>query len=372
MANDSTRDLRYSATRNGLLVVGKQSAEIIGGSAGRLVQQFISPAIADSLGSMAGALQGVGALVTVGLAAAISTGLTQMDYTHRTNNLKTLYKEELSARLQKPIDTLVRSDLDELAKSNKVVHEELERSRKQRNYGVALSCIASMASLAAIMLVLPELVGEALLESAGGMILKAAVGLVTYHVVKDPLHHIADKLYALDERTPNDYIVDIKRDRDKGKIISREQVLSVFVAANPELDKYIVAEYGKHFDDLSVADKQKATKEINNFIPLDRMTLDINSGKVNAPELAFAAQGQISGVNHETFTPEKAKSDLLGSMWSALGFHHEQHHDVSVAAEESFVTRLGLAENNVKMSHVEQLERSRSNVAMNPTSPSPF
>jgi hypothetical protein len=388
---DPTRELGYVAKRSGLWVMGKQSAEAVGESIAHTLESSISPQGFNQISAVAGALNGsVATLATIGVAGGVSAILTEMDHNHRKDNLKDLYKEELSIKLNKPQSRLVRADLNEMAKTNGVIRQELDRNRKQRNFGVVLSFIASMASLAVITLALPAVLGavisagmpvaaEAALGTVGGMLLKAGVGLCTYHLVKDPLHALADKLFHIDEKTPNDYIVGIKRERDQGRVISREQVLSVFVASHPELDRYIVAEYGRHFDELSVQDKQKAAGELNQYLPLDKLAIEISSGKVNATELAFAVEGEASGVNHEKFAPEPAKPGLLVSMvkglGSMLGFrrHHDDHpqhdHDARVQAV-AHVTAVAAAQQQRMpekhahqghtMTHVEHLEQARA------------
>ncbi len=79
---------------------------------------------------------------------------------------------------------------------------------------------------------------------------KACIGLATYNAVKIPLHWMGDKLFGLDKETTHDRIVSLQREHEAGKAISREQVLSVFAGANPQLDRFIAAEYGKQFDKL--------------------------------------------------------------------------------------------------------------------------
>ena len=148
--------------------------------------------------------------------------------------------------------------------------------------------------------------------------------------------------------------------------------MSVFAAANPELGRYIVAEYGKHFDDLTLADKQQATNILGRFMPIDRLVLDINSGKVNVSELAFAVEGQISGVNHDTFIPEKPKLGLLGVMLAGvgnmLGLHSHKkhhHHEVSVSAIAQVASRITEYQpGEDKAQFVKALEQSRGEATL--------
>ena len=151
--NDPTKELGYVAQRSSLWVLGKQSAELVGENLGR----NITDEGARNFASAAGSLSGIGGLIMIGIAGAVSAGLTQMDHIHRKENLKEFYKEELSSKLNKPIEQLSRSDLNVMAKGNGVIDEEMARNRKQRNFGVVLSLVASMASLAVITLALPAI-----------------------------------------------------------------------------------------------------------------------------------------------------------------------------------------------------------------------
>jgi|GEM_PF-1569210 len=394
---DPTHEVGYAAQRGGLLVIGKHSAEAVGETLGKGLQTALTPGAANHVATGAGAISGLGGLLTIGLAAGVSAALTQMDYLHRKDAIKDMYKEELSAKLDKPINKLNRNDLDTLAKNNAVIKEELRRSSRQRYFGVALSFVASMASLAAIMIALPAVVGLAtgvtaavaahsspLLIGFGGFLVKAVVGLATYNTVKAPLHWAADKLFGIDDPTTNDRIVAIKRDRHAGKAISREQVMSVFVASNPQLDKYIVQEYGKHYDDLSLDDKKQVVQELSQHLPLERLTLEINSGKVNPTELAFAVEGQESGVDHLINPAAQEKRGLLSVMWEKVSNKakgkpafdaHEYVTPLTGMAQQAltvyeneksqpnFVDRLGLAKKDPSLGHAQRVDQGRNEPA---------
>lgn len=390
--NDPTKEVGYFAQRSGLLVVGKQGAEVLGESIGETLKSAVGPQTANNVATAAGALNGIGGLVTIGLAAAVSAGLTQMDYYHRKDNLKELYKEEIATKLGKPAKKIGRDDLDTLGKGNRVIQEELNRSKKQRNFGVGLSFIASMAALAVISLALPAVLGMAMgttaavashtaLTGVGGFLLKAAVGLMTYHTVKDPLHFVADKLFDIDKHTTNDRIVSMKRDREMGKAVSREEVLAVFVAANPRLDNYIKQEYGQNYDALNIEAKRQVAQELSQYVPLDKLTMEINAGKVNVTELAFAVEGEASGVNHLVKPVEPEKRGLLGQLWDKMtgkvSARAEAYAEAYVtpltgmaaqtvvmqyneAPEKSFVEKLGKSRKDTSLSHVERLENTRN------------
>ena len=366
-AHDPTKELGYFAKRSGLYMAGKGAAEAAGES------------IAESQGSQLLGLSTMfggytAGLVMVGLAAGVSASLTQMDYIHRKDNIKDLYKEELSARLGKPLKKLTRDDLDTLGKENQVVHEELQQIKKQRTFGVAMSFVASMVALTMVVLVLPEVVaaatgvagGHAAMHAlgwGGALALKAVTGLLTYNAVKQPLHHVADKLFDLDYTTTHDHIVGLKREREAGRNITREQVLSVYASANPTLDHMISREYGKKFDALSPDKKAIAAMEMGKLIPLDKLATDINTGKINVTELAFAVEGQMSGVQNGR-PVEEEKKGIINALFTGVKNTFVKTNSqpdptqqrISAIAAETSTMNLGPPEQS-KATHLERLGR---------------
>jgi len=373
------RELGYLAKREFMLLMGKQAVVESVGSAG------------TALGSATGGPLSMIGVLTMGLVAAISAGLSQMDFIHKKDSLKEFYKDELAAQFGKPKDKVTVADLEILAANNKTIGQELRRSVKQRNFGIGVSFIATMAALGAIsaltMAVTLAPIGLTL-AGIGTFAIHGLVGMMAYKAVEDPVHWIADKVFGLDDRTTNDYIVAIERDHENGKTISREQVLAVFVAANPELDKLIVANFGKHFNDLDASGKQRAAAQINQILPLDRLTMEINSTSPqsnNAAELAFAVEGKVSGAQHEGDMLEAHRRGL-GALMHNVGekINHSRvgHHLAEKAAEKlsstqfvtpvaaegeqpsvSFVQRLGLKKRH-EMAHVERVDQSREQAVL--------
>ena len=386
---DASKELGYFSLRSFLYAIGKGSAEPVAVGIRDYVPGIL-PVFTRTVGLTA---EGVAGIFAIGLTAALSAGLTVMDYNHKLYTLKDLYKDELASLSGKSKDKVTVDDLSKLAKSNSSINEEINRSKKQRNFGVFLSFAASLVALSVVSFAVPPLLvsmGIISTVSAGtatwgaffaAVAVKGTVGLATYQAVKTPLHAIADKLFGLEEKTTNDYIVAISRDRAAGKIISREQVLSAFVAANPELDNMIVAKYGKHFDDLDLPLKQRATQEVNQIIPLDRLTLDINAGKINVTELAFSVEGQVSGVYHDGHEQHQERQSGLRRFFSAIGarIHHSKvghaaehmatvvlappDNDITPVIKEesptrSFVERLGLSKKE-EMRYTDRVQQSR-------------
>ena len=392
LISDPTKEIGYYAKRGTLYALGKGAAEP---AAESLVPAVLGKPAIQALASAAG--QSVLGMITIGLTAAISGGLTLMDYNHKRDTLKDLYKEELTSLTGKPKDKVTSADLDQLAKVNGTVNEELKRSKRQRNFGVFISFAASLAALTVVGLVAPAIIGAALpvlgISASGvgagllGFAVKGVIAFLSYEAVKEPLHLVADKVFKIDERTTNDHIVSMKMDREVGKIISREQVLAAFVAANPELDQLIVSSYGKHFNDLDVATKQRASQDMNQLIPLDKLTIEINAGRINVTELAFSVQGQSTGVEHDgTEAPSKDHKKGLNKLLikmedkinhTKIGHQVERVVTAALAPDqfvtpvsgqdkspiEPFVERLGLKKKDKSMAHVDRVEQSRADQA---------
>lgn len=367
-ANDPTKELGYFVKRSGLYMAGKGAAEAVGETMAHNAAQGNLLGLSTALGGTAAGL------MTVGLAAGVSATLTQMDYIHRKDNIKDMYKDEIACRMQKPLKKVNLDDLDTLAKENRVVGEELKQIKKQRTFGVGLSFIASMAALSMVVLALPEIVAAVTgaatgaiamegLGTVGGLLLKGLVGLVTYNAVKEPLHHLADKLFNLDYTTTHDHIVKLKKGRDAGLVITPDQVLSVFASAHPELDHMIKREYGAKFDGLDAEKRMQATRELSKVIPLEKLANDINSGSVNVTELAFAVEGQISGIQYGRPAKEEKRgiiTAIFKSIKSTLGFSRSEEHDanhdrISTLAKAETITET-ITENDPRHSnHAKQL-----------------
>lgn len=360
-AHDPTKEVVYVAKRSSLFMVGKSTAEATGETLREMAHNGQLLGISTSLGSTAAGL------TTIGLAAGVSGLLCQMDYVHRKDNIKDMYIDELAVRLKKPKSQVTDKDLDTLAKENGVINEQMKQISKQRTYGMGISFLASMAALAVVTLALPAILpaigvtgGLASLGWGGALAVKAITGLLTYNIVKGPLHHIADKVAHLDYTTTHDKITKLCKERENGKAITREQVLSIYVSANPVLDQMIEREYGGKFDSLPPQKKTQVASELNKILPLDKMALDINTRKVNVTELAFCVQGEISGIQHGRPEDEPEKGffgSIIDGLKNAIGIKSHKpmettYDRISALANAESTTTRSKADKNGTHSHV--------------------
>lgn len=360
-------------THDAWYVSGKSSAQVIG--------EATKTTANNAGGAIAGISHGIATITTLGLASAVSAALTQLEYRREKKEIKELYKEELAAQLHKPERKLSPDDLGTLAKgdaargvaSSRVIGEALNKSRRSRNLGVVVSVLATLSSLTLAHALFPP-------EVAVNILAPILTGLLTYNAVKRPLHWLGSKMLGLDRETAHDRIAGIKRDREAGKEITIEQAFGVVVAANPELDGMISASYGKNYDRLHLTEKREMAEMIGQLIGLDRLTAGINSGQINATELAFASEGRVSGVLPKP--PEKEERPGVIRVIAAkcrralqhFRAHPGQAQEENVIAacvpeatleveheapKRGFTERLGLTRADTSLGYVERLEQSR-------------
>lgn len=348
MAKIDLGEIGHFLTRNLTYGAGKETA-LISGSAIN--------------GAIGGSAAAVGVL---GLTGALSAGLTQMDFIHKKNTIKTLYKEEIAAKLAKSQDKVTLKDLELLAQgdalkgiaANRTFSDELKKAKRIRNFGVVFSFMASFGSLLVVGALDPamfagmhkaiEAVSSGFIASAVEVITKGAIAIAAYNVIKAPIHWLGDKLFNLDRETTYSRIKVLKNDLEDGKTITQEQVLSIFVSANGQLEEMVVAKYGDRFDALSYPQKRGLVESFGALIDLKSLTDDINHGRIKPAELAFLAQGEASGVLPKDENPHE-KHGLLKKIKHKL--HHAIEHFNTPdfdGAEKKVVTREKAEEKEMK------------------------
>lgn len=325
-------DTGYKLKRSGLQVAGKEAILLLNG--GMAVTEGAAGGFVEAgqaLASLGGGIfsgmgKSLGVLVALGATTALSAGLTQMDYYHQRNLLKEAYAEEIAAKLHKNPRTLNNQDFEDMARQNRTIGDAVHKAEKNRNFNVFLSVAASLASFALLGLAMNLTMFDQVPKLVV-LVAQGSVGLVAYNAVKGVLHTAGKLVFGLSKKTTNDRIMELKKDREAGKIISAEQVMAVFVDAIPQLGRMVEAGYGRRFDKLTVEDKQRATHELERLVPVARLAQEINEGKINVTELAFAVEGEISGVHHAASMEGPKKgifSRVMAKCRNALGFGARQ------------------------------------------------
>ncbi|MGE0753793.1 MAG: hypothetical protein AB7L92_01380, partial [Alphaproteobacteria bacterium] len=348
----SATEVMDNARSTALMAAGKNAAHTVGGAAS---------------GFTIGGIPGF-TLPVIGLTAAVSAGITQYEYSTKMKRVAQFYQHELGSVLHKDARKITGNDLLDAAQGsildqrngNRILAEEIGQSRKRRNLGVMLSVAASVVTLAILGLAIPDGAAHAAGELAKGSfftlgtLAKSIVGLATYYAVKAPMHWAGDKLLGTDKQTTHERIEELNREHKNGKALTREQVMAVYVAANPDLDGVIAKKYEDNFDKLDRRDKRIVTAELGHSMGVDAVTDAINAGNMSVAELAFVAVGQESGAPapHER---GKEKS-LLGKIKDKV-LHREPPAEKT--PRRSFADRVK-KDNAQGLTHLERLEQSRN------------
>lgn len=403
MAKIDLGEIGHFLTRNLTYGAGKEGAHLMGEAIKGSTPVSTIQGTGVAMGAAAG--NSLAAIGVLGVTAALSAGLTQMDYVHKKNTIKNLYREELAAKLGKAADKVNSRDLELLAagdhargiEANRTVAEELKKAKRIRNFGVFFSFMASVGSLLVVASLDPSMFAAmhgaiegattGWLATAAEVITKGAIAVAAYNVIKAPIHWLGDKLFGLDKETTHSRIKVMKDDIEEGKAVTQEQVLAVVISANPELDRKITDKFGDRFDALRYAQKHQIAENIGESIGLKSLTDDINHGRVRPSELAFIAQGDASGVLPKDPEPQQ-KQGLLKKIRHKL--HHAVEHyntpdfdeaERKIAKQEkadaremkksvegeveqhsgvSFVERMGRSRIHTELGHVQRLEQSRA------------
>lgn len=372
--NISSRRIRNIIAHDATLFVAKVSAQALnggkvlvsGGSGG-----IFSKAAQYLAGAQAAMSESIGNIIGLGAMGAICAAISQMDYRYALDEIKSLYRDEVAAKLGKSADGVTIKDLETLAKGdpehgiehNQVLADILDKQRKHRTLGVVMSIVASIATFSILHLAMAATGAHAV--GAAAMIAEGLIGVATYKAIKTPLEWISHHRLGLHHQTTHERICDLQRAHDDGKVISQEQVLDVFVSANKGLQEMIVADYGAPLHSLPLEKRAQAIADIDAMVPLKELTENINNGSYKIAELAFAVEGQVSGANHQR-TEEKI--GLLEGLINKLRNKKQEidtltHQDIAPVMHEtkpSFTERLKFGKADTHLGHVERLNQERA------------
>lgn len=110
------------------------------------------------------------------------------------------------------------------------------------------------------------------------------------------LDFTGERLFGMTRTTAHERIQDIRRSVERGQEVTPQQVLGVFVATEPVLDRAIEEHFGQPYQRLNALEQFQALQFYADYLPVDALAAEINAGHIRPTELAFAAAGQRSGV----------------------------------------------------------------------------
>lgn len=310
-----------------------------------------------------------GAIATgIGVGAAVSAIVAQMEYVGKKRDIRNMMRQELAATQNKKIDDISNDDVDQISRSNSVLAEQMQKNKKERNISMATIFVATVATAAVLTVmtggfgILATSMFAPLAAYGGAAVLGAKVltSILIFGALKKPLSMLAEKAFGIEDKTAFERIAAIANDRLDDRKITKERVMSVFVSANPELERYVVTTYGDRFDKLKVADKEMLVATIGEKLGIGKITDDINANRIRATELTFKVEGKASGVLPTA--GEKPKHTVLMTIKERLhqvadrmpGHHHEQE-----TSGRSFVERVARVPVE-QVGHVQRLQEVRS------------
>lgn len=256
-------------------------------------------------------LSSTGGLVSIGLGAGVNGYLNHLEHKHHKRQLTDLYRPQIASLTGKEPDAVGVPDLQAVAADNPSLKNELKRNdnnRRVKNVASVVGTAFAFAAVFAAITFVPPLAGLAAaaattgLLSGAGLGFAAAAGGIGYaslQFARKGLTSIGNKLTGLDEPSVEDKLRVMSKQHRKEQNIVPEQVMDVYVAANPALASEIESQHGKSFSHLPIPQKRAVTAQYAEALQTPQIAAAINDGHMNVRELTFRVHGQTSGVYPE-------------------------------------------------------------------------
>jgi phosphoribosylcarboxyaminoimidazole (NCAIR) mutase len=287
-------------------------------------------------------MSSTGGLVSIGIGAGIDAYLNHQSFKHSQRELCALYRPQIASLVGKEPKDVGVADLKSVAATNPSLQNEIKRHRRERTVkniaAIAGTVVAFFAVFAAVTL-FPPLAGLAAGAAAGGLLSGAGlayaavaggIGYATLQLSRRALGAVGAKVFGIDEPSVEDKIRSMSKQHRKEQAIVPEQVMDVFVAANPELAAEVKAQFGKEWSKLPLAEKRAATAQHAETLQTPQIAASINEGRMNVRELTFRVHGQDSGVYPEDPWQEKVKDfaqEHLDPLGEKIGHLREEAVD---------------------------------------------
>ncbi len=235
-------------------------------------------------------------------AAAAFSGLTLFRSKHverqAKQNLLDLYSQEVSVITSKPVSELKISDLEIAARhrpdgKKNAIALELGAIDKNIKIGLATSVI-SIIGIASLATVAANLLSTALLTGAGYTIAATAFGGVSKIISMSADHMASSFNGGKAQYLFNAHLKEMAKQSQFRKL-EPEQVFSLLLKANPEIEKEIKSKYAKDYNALPIAVKSTIVDSYEDKLSAKHLTGMINRAEMNTQELGFIAYGSSSG-----------------------------------------------------------------------------
>ena len=270
------------------------------------VERYLNRDVVDSVtklasGGLVAAASSIASIPAVVVSSAFSAGVsaffTRRDIIFKEKQYLNLYKNELGILFHKAPDQVTQHDLEIAAKPVAqggmgviALQKQMDFLHYRERYtNIANICTTTLlaATLIAIVVFAPPMLTQFNFLTTT-MIGGAGIAFMQKASRSAADAHIKDYGYKF---SINKHLMDITTELEQ-KPVQPTRILGLFVAANPELNTHIKAQYGEEYEWLPFAKKEQALAALEPELHVAALTQEINKGNVRPSIIAFIAYGQ--------------------------------------------------------------------------------
>ncbi len=236
--------------------------------------------------------------------------LNIQDNLREKERLRDLFRKEVASLTGKDHIHVTTEDFLRVAATNPILQQAVDRSNHSLAFSNTVALLATLASFAAVFLLMP-----ASIAAAGGIaatIFGISTATITFTATKKLLTAIGNKVLNIKNPTAISIIDKMEKTHILGNAISIDDTMAVYVISSPKLAQTIIDEFGKPYSKLSHIEKREAIAKTGLLQEIENITLAINEGRMNPRELAFYLCGQSSGVTPDPNIRDQLSSTLAG------------------------------------------------------------
>ncbi len=252
--------------------------------------------------------------VGLGLGLAVRAYILNRDHANEEENILDFYRREIAASRGVRLEAVGVEDMHKVAETVPALQDALDRNDRERNVRMGSWITAGLIAGSAILFVfvgglalLPAIGLTPLAHPVALFLASIATSTAIFHTAKEVVETGFEHLFKTREPTAHDKIEALSHHAS----LRPDQVLDVFITANPGLDERIERENnGTSFARLTPEAREAMVREYDTDLGLRRLTADINSRQVRVQEILFAAAGRASGVPRLDAPPPDATQKL--------------------------------------------------------------
>jgi hypothetical protein len=254
--------------------------------------------------------------IVLPISLLVSSVNTQLTFRNREQKLLQTYRKEIGAALGMEPEKVTTEHLHLVAegsrslnlKPNKVIKEAIEQNESRRMNSLISNGVSVLLSIGLMMNALEdgsglnkklhEFFGEGknIFGVKNSIFAASLISGATNFLMSTGLGELGRYFFHLNKPTMDGKIRDMMRQKHRGIELQPEQVMELYVAARPELRDAVEQHYHVAYDKLPPHEQRHLVSLYDERLGITRMTGLLNEGRVEPTELAFAAQGEQSGV----------------------------------------------------------------------------